>query len=95
MRKNSSPGSFKGRRVKPCKQGKEFRQIWRIVDGALRDTLAKHPEYISEKKIAYQGFRISLIKRITGAIVGHAAQAARYRSGAPIDLQAPAVNKGE
>lgn len=55
-----------------------YRQIWRVVDGAVRDTFENHPEYLTAKGRA-SAVR-SVTKRVTGAVHGYAAQAARGRS---------------
>lgn len=67
------PPAKRAPRALPIKPGPEYRKIWRIVDGAVRDTFANHPEYLTVK--GRDGARKSLVKRITGAVVGHADQA--------------------
>lgn len=66
MKKNWKKG-----RLRPPKHGhhSEYHKVWRIVDGAIRDTFQHHPEYLSETKYGPDIGR-SLAKRITGAILG-------------------------
>ncbi len=55
-----------------------YRQIWRIVDGAIRDTLENHPEYLT--KAGSRAARNSLTKRVVGSLHGYATQVAKGRS---------------
>ncbi|MGX7709150.1 hypothetical protein [Methylobacterium sp. Gmos1] len=73
------------RREKPGSPA--YRQIWRIVDGAVAQALDAHPEYLAPGA-RVRTVRNSIVKRVTGAITGHAAQAARVRSEAsnPADV---------
>jgi len=70
------------RRTKRTKMQKmpdaTYRQLWRIADGAVRDAFANHPEYLTQK--GQRDARQSIVKRVTGAFYGYAAQAARGRS---------------
>jgi hypothetical protein len=56
-----------------------YRQIWRIVDGAVFDALYTHQEYLTEK--GRQSARSSIVKRVTGSVVGYVEQSTRGRSG--------------
>ncbi len=60
-------------RLQPEKPGDpDYRQIWRVVDGAVASALAAHPEYLAlgaHKRTV----RNSIVKRVTGAVTGHAA----------------------
>lgn len=56
-----------------------YRQIWRLVDGAVRDAFANHPEYLTSSGRA--SAQRSITKRVTGALHGYATQVARGRSG--------------
>ena len=67
-------------RLKPEKSPTHaYAALWRIVDGAVRDCFAAHPEYIpaggDERTI-----RNSIVKRVTGLALGYAVQTARGRS---------------
>ena len=78
-REPSRPPTRRQRRVAPIKcPDREYRQIWRLVDGAVRDALETHPEYLTAQ--GHHNARGSIVKRVAGAIYGHAAQAARGRS---------------
>lgn len=59
----------------------EYRQLWRIVDGAVADAFKMHPNYLSEDGKRWQTARQSIVKRVTGAILGYAEQSAQGRSG--------------
>jgi hypothetical protein len=69
-RKLRKPKSWYRRRLKPPKleQHSDYHRIWRVVDGAVRDTLTKHPEYLATKHV--HDAKFSFVKRITGAIIG-------------------------
>ena len=56
-----------------------YRQIWSIVDGAVSDTFANHPEYIAPNK-QRAVIMASIVKRVTGSLHGYATQVARGRS---------------
>lgn len=51
----------------------DHHQLWRLVEGAVLDAFANHPEYLTDagKKSAVQ----SVTKRVVGQIVGLAAEA--------------------
>ena len=68
-------------RLQPEKAGDpDYRQIWRVVDGAVRATFEAHPEYLAPKA-SVRTVRNSIVKRVTGAIHGYAEQSAWGRSG--------------
>lgn len=67
------------KKMKPAKPDADYRRTWRIVEGAVRDAIAAHPEYLTQ--IGARNARSSITKRVTGAIQGHAEQSARGRSG--------------
>lgn len=88
---------YKRRRIPP-KPGKFYRQMWRVVEGAVADAFYSHPDYLSPKG---RGMAASSItKRVVGAIMGYAEQSAQGRSeasarrasaadqGASIDVEA-------
>lgn len=81
------------KKTKPAKKGDAYRQIWRLVDGAVRDTILHHPEYFRDSRLT--DLRHSLAKRISGAIVGHQFEKLRRkprgRSGQPAANKADAV----
>jgi hypothetical protein len=74
----------KTRRLKPVKMpSKEYRAIWRVVDGAVRNAFDMHPDYLTEKGLKYSMARMSVVKRVTGAILGFTAERQKKaRSGA-------------
>lgn len=72
------------RRVRPpdVKVMPGYRQVWRLVDGAVLNAMQFHSDYFSllgRGRRARNGF----VKRVTGAIIGHATEVARNRSGLP------------
>lgn len=76
--------SRKTRRLKPPKlPNSEYRAIWRVVDGAVRNAFDMHPDYLTEKGTRYSQARMSVVKRVTGAILGFQAERLKKaRSGA-------------
>lgn len=67
----------KKRRLKPLKPGKEYRAVWRIVDGAVKKALDAHPDYLSNKGMRYRTARMSITKRVVGAIVSYLSRKAK------------------
>jgi hypothetical protein len=55
-------------------KGREHRQLWRIVDGAVLDCLTCHPDYFNSEWPA-KVIRASIVKRVVGAIHGYSAKA--------------------
>lgn len=49
-----------------------YRQLWRVVDGAVRNTIAAHGDYFTPKGL--KSARASFTKRATGAVLGYAQQ---------------------
>lgn len=56
-----------------------YRQLWRVVDGAVFDALYTHQDYLTPK--GQRAARMSINKRVVGAVLGFAEQSARGRSG--------------
>jgi hypothetical protein len=56
-----------------------YRQLWRVVDGAVFDALYTHQDYLTPK--GQQCARTSINKRVVGSVLGFAEQSARGRSG--------------
>ncbi len=71
----------KTRRTAPPvqKTGLNYRQLWRIVDGAVADAFRMHPDYLNPARLE-KVTRASVNKRVVGAILGFAEQA-RGRPG--------------
>lgn len=67
-------------KIQSTSRGRAYRQLWRVVDGAVADALAAHPDYLTKK--GEISARASIVKRVTGAVLGYAEQSARGRSGA-------------
>jgi len=56
-----------------------YRQLWRVVDGAVADAMKQHPDYYTNS--GTRKARASIVKRVTGAVMGYAEQSAQGRSG--------------
>lgn len=65
-------------RTVPPKVSRAYRQLWRVVDGAVADAFAQHPDYLSAK--GARAARASVVKRVVGAVLGFAEQSAEGRS---------------
>lgn len=65
-------------KIKPQKGGLAYSQLWRVVDGAVRDCANMHPDYFVHARL--KTARNSIVKRVSGAVLGFAA--AKGRSGA-------------
>jgi hypothetical protein len=74
MRERRSP-----HRIVPLKAGAVYRQVWRIVDGAVRDAFRQHPDYLSPCRREAE-IRRSIVKRVTGAFLGYVGEARRHRA---------------
>lgn len=55
-----------------------YRQLWRLVGGAVRASMDAHPEYLTE--CGQRSVPSSFTKRIVKQISGYAEQSARSRS---------------
>lgn len=53
-----------------------YMQIMRIVDGAVADAILAHPRYFVSNQ-AIGDARRSIVKRVTGSLVGYLAQKAK------------------
>ena len=64
----------------PFHSTRAYRQLWRVVAGAVGDALAMHPEYLTQA--GRRSAARSVTKRVTGAVMSYAVEAAaRGRSG--------------
>jgi hypothetical protein len=54
-----------------------YAKMWGIVDGGVADALKKHPDYLTPK--GQRSARTSIVKRVTGTVIGFAEQSARSR----------------
>lgn len=55
-----------------------YRQLWRVVEGAVADALEHHPDYLTARGARHA--RRSVTKRVVGAVMGYAEQSAQGRS---------------
>ncbi len=75
------------KRLKPQKMpSKEYRAFWRVVDGAVANAFKAHPEYFTETGSRQNTARMSIVKRVVGAVTGYSAEKRRrfapgHRSG--------------
>lgn len=74
---------WKRTRMEKCPDA-VYRQLWRLIDGAVRDSFANHPEYLTEK--GRRSAANSITKRVVGTIHGYATQVARGRSEVPANV---------
>lgn len=81
-------------KLKPLKKGKLYRQLWRLVDGAVRDCFDKHPDYLTGKGHARARARNSVNKRVVGSILGYTEQVARVQ-GRSEGVQSPSGGRKE
>lgn len=76
------------RRFSKCpKDARAYKQLWRVVDGAVADAFAMHPDYLTAKGL--RSAQLSVTKRVTGAVIGFAEQSAKAALVAN-----PAADKG-
>lgn len=53
----------------------DHRRLWRMVEGAVLDALACHPDYLTDK--GRRSAVLSITKRVVGQLVGHGKGALR------------------
>lgn len=72
-----------------------YRQIWRVVDGALRDAFSEHPDYIEHVNPRRRDhIRASVVKRVTGQVHGYMAEKGRSTSRVAVESEAAAAYDG-
>ena len=64
----------------PAEKSLAYQQLWRIVDGAVIDVFKSHKDYLSPK--GRRSAKNSIVKRVTGTVLGFAEQSAKGRSNA-------------
>lgn len=62
-----------------------YAELWGVVDGAVSDAFHTHPDYLTPK--GQRSARTSVVKRVTGTVMGFAVQAAKGRV-APAEMSA-------
>lgn len=70
------------RRTLPPKGNWNYHQLWRLVDGAVADAFANHPEYLSGEREEWI-VRQSINKRVVGTILGYAEEVWGRSGNAP------------
>lgn len=63
---------------RPKSPDAQYRQIWNLTAGAVRDCFACHPEYLTQAGL--MSAELSIVKRVTGTLHGYATQVAQGRS---------------
>lgn len=77
-------GMGKRRPLKPVKEGSPYEELWKLMDGAVRDAFDKHPEYLPNKKRGTEyTIRMSIVKRATGAAMSFVERSTKSRTGEP------------
>lgn len=71
------------RRTAPPKGSALYRRIWRVVDGAVTDAFTMHPDYLTPKGTKGRTARLSVVKRVTGAMTSFVEESTRGRNGKP------------
>jgi hypothetical protein len=66
-------------RIPPTNPGRPYEKLWRLVDGAVKQTFDHHPEYLAQGKRPDM-VRRSINKRVVGALMGFVAQSTGNRS---------------
>ncbi len=66
MRKRNPPPSTK-------RGGPAYRQLWRLVDGEVRDAFLSHPDYLPAPEHELR-IRNSITKRVVGKVLGWASE---------------------
>ena len=54
-----------------------YRQLWGIVEGSVADAFKNHPDYLTPR--GQRSATVSIVKRVTGTILGFAEQSAQGR----------------
>lgn len=73
-------GRIKRIRIMNQDRPQSYKQLWRVIDGAVADCFAQHPEYLHPNRHERR-VRSSIVKRVVGAVHGYAEQSAKSRSG--------------
>lgn len=53
----------------PPKGNAMYKKVWNIVDGAVADAFLMHPDYLTPKGSRARTARMSINKRVVGAIL--------------------------
>lgn len=81
MQKSRKKRAYRIKSEKPTHQEGFNRQVWRVVDGAIRDAFINHPDYLTIKGSRSACARRSIAKRVTGALLSYLEQSKQGRSG--------------
>lgn len=81
MQKSRKQRAYRIKSEKPSHQEGFNRQVWRVVDGAIRDAFSNHPDYLTTKGSRAACARRSVAKRVTGALLSYLEQSRQGRSG--------------
>lgn len=69
-------------------RSRAYAQLWNIIDGAVADAFNNHDDYFTPK--GKRSARTSVVKRVTGTVLGFAEQSARGRGNPAETAPAPA-----
>lgn len=74
-----------------AERSRAYRQLWRVVDGAVFDALYSHQDYLTDK--GRRSARESINKRVVGAVLGYALEAkGRSALSAAVERGGPVGN---
>lgn len=71
----------KAKRTIPPKIDTLYKRVWRIVDGAVANCFDEHPDYLTPKGSKGKTARLSLNKRLVGAVTSFVSKETRDRTG--------------
>jgi|SRR6266446_2485909 len=74
MQKAKKKRKYRLKSEKPSHGNGFNRQVWRVVDGAIRDAFLNHPDYLTKKGSRSACARRSIAKRVTGALLSYLEQ---------------------
>ena len=93
MQKAKKKRKYRLKSEKPSHGNGFNRQVWRVVDGAIRDAFLNHPDYLTKKGSRSACARRSIAKRVTGALLSYLEQKQVPSGDAPGNVPA-SVNGG-
>lgn len=61
------------------------RQLWRVIDGAVRDCFKMHPDYVAPSR--QRAARRSIVKRVIAQVIDNQELVERSANGRPGDVR--------
>lgn len=52
----------------PRQRSDEYKRLWKIVNGAVKQAFDAHPEYLTREGVRFNSARNSVVKRVVGII---------------------------